>query len=55
MSGTQQTWFDPAARREIKATSHGNLDFRMRISGFQQGDSVIRFQGSFDALFENLS
>jgi hypothetical protein len=38
-----------------QATSHGTMDFRMRISGFQSGNSVIRFQGSFDLLFENLT
>jgi hypothetical protein len=43
------------ARRAVKATSHGTMDFRMRISGFGSGNSVIRFQDTFDLLFENLT
>ena len=55
MSASQENWLDPERQREIKATSHGTMDFRMRISGFQAGNSVIRFQGSFDTVFENLT
>ncbi len=56
MSADQESWVDPAARRTLRTTSHGDMDIHMRLSGSQGGQaSEIRFQGTFDTVFENLT
>jgi len=56
MGADQESWFDPAARRALRTTSHGDMDIHMKVSGSQGGQaSEIRFQGTFDTVFENLT